>query len=41
MSDPDFSILTPSFNAAGHMKRAVESVLSQEGVTWEHIVMDG
>jgi glycosyltransferase involved in cell wall biosynthesis len=35
-----FSIITPSFNQAGYLKRTLESVLSQEANV-EYIVMDG
>lgn len=38
---PDISIITPCYNAAEHIRQTIESVLSQEGVTVEHIVVDG
>ncbi len=41
MSDPDFSIITPSFNMLGYLKRCSASVADQEGVSFEHIVVDG
>ena len=36
-----FSIITPSFNQLGCLKRCVASVADQQGVDVEHIVMDG
>lgn len=36
----DFTIVTPSFNYAKYVKECIESVLTQEGVTFEHIVQD-
>lgn len=38
---PDFTIVTPSFNSLGYLPRACASVADQEGVTLEHIVVDG
>jgi glycosyltransferase involved in cell wall biosynthesis len=35
------SILTPSYNAAKYLPRAIESVLKQDYKNWEHVVMDG
>lgn len=37
---PDFSIITPSYNYADYIEECIESVLQQEGVTWEHIIYD-
>ncbi len=36
-----FSILTPSYNSARYIKRAINSVLAQEYTNWEHIIIDG
>lgn len=42
MSVPTFSIVTPSFNQAAYLERAIESVLTQEGdFAIEHVVKDG
>src|SRR5512135_306553 len=38
---PDFTIVTPSFNSLKCLPRACASVADQEGVTLEHIVVDG
>lgn len=38
---PLFSIITPCYNRAGWIGEAVESVLQQGDVSYEHIVMDG
>lgn len=35
------SILTPSYNAGRFIERAIQSVIDQEYVTYEHIVVDG
>lgn len=35
------SVLTPSFNTASYIRRAIDSVLAQDYNEWEHIVMDG
>jgi glycosyltransferase involved in cell wall biosynthesis len=37
---PDISIITPCYNAAGHLRDAIESVAQQTGVRVEHIVVD-
>ena len=36
----DFTIVTPSFNYGRHIGECLASVASQEGVTFEHLVMD-
>ena len=36
----DFSIITPSFNYGRFISQCLESVASQEGVMFEHLVMD-
>ena len=36
-TEPDFSIVTPSFNYASYVRECIESVLSQKGATFEHI----
>jgi glycosyltransferase involved in cell wall biosynthesis len=41
MPDPMFSIITPCFNAAKYIEEAIESVLAQQNVGVEHIVVDG
>lgn len=38
---PDFSIITPSLNMLAYLKRCHASIADQEGVSFEHIVMDG
>lgn len=35
------SILTPSFNSAKYIERAIQSVLYQNYDNWEHIIVDG
>ena len=40
-SPVDFSIVTPSLNMLDYLKRCCASVADQEGVAFEHIVMDG
>jgi glycosyltransferase involved in cell wall biosynthesis len=37
---PEISIITPCFNAARHLRDAIESVAGQQGVRVEHIVVD-
>ncbi|OVE74983.1 hypothetical protein BVX97_05975 [bacterium E08(2017)] len=37
----DFSIITPSYNQLEYLKLAHASVADQEGVSFEHIVIDG
>jgi glycosyltransferase involved in cell wall biosynthesis len=39
-SDVRFSIVTPSFNQGRFIRDCIESVKSQTGVEWEHIVVD-
>lgn len=36
----DFTIVTPSYNYGRYIGECLESVASQEGVTFEHLVMD-
>lgn len=36
-----FSILTPSYNSAKYLERAIKSVQAQSYTNWEHIVIDG
>src|SRR6058998_2090201 len=38
---PGFSIITPSFNQARFLEENIQSVLTQAGVSVEHIVVDG
>jgi glycosyltransferase involved in cell wall biosynthesis len=41
MSDvPQFSIVTASYNQGRFIRDCIESVKSQTGVTWEHIIQD-
>jgi glycosyltransferase involved in cell wall biosynthesis len=37
----DLSVVTPSFNMLSYLERCVASVVDQEGVRVEHLVMDG
>jgi len=37
----EFSIITPSLNMLGYLKRCCASVADQEGVAFEHLVLDG
>jgi glycosyltransferase involved in cell wall biosynthesis len=37
----DFTIITPSYNYGRFLSECLESVAQQEGVTLEHLVMDG
>ena len=39
-SPTDFSIVTPSFNMLGYLKRCSASVADQRGASHEHIVVD-
>lgn len=39
-TEPDFSIVTPSFNYTTYVRECIESVLGQEGATFEHIIQD-
>lgn len=38
---PYFSIVTPSYNYGCYIRDCIESVLAQEGVTYEHLIQDG
>src|SRR2546428_12553471 len=38
---PDVSVITPSFNMLGYLRRSYASVADQGSVTREHLVMDG
>ena len=40
MSNPDFSIVTASYNYGHYIGECLASVVEQEGVTFEHLVMD-
>jgi len=40
-ADIDVSVITPSLNMLGYLKRCVASVADQDGVGYEHIIMDG
>ena len=39
-TEPDFSIITPSYNYARYVRECIESVHNQEGATFEHIIQD-
>ena len=39
-TEPDFSIITPSYNYARYVRECIESVKNQEGATFEHIIQD-
>lgn len=36
-----FSIVTPSLNQGAYLRDCLESVRTQQGVEWEHLLMDG
>jgi glycosyltransferase involved in cell wall biosynthesis len=38
--NPDFSIITPSYNGLTHLKRAVASVRDQKGLKVQHVIVD-
>ncbi len=38
---PDVTIVTPSYNQAGFIEATIRSVLSQQGVLIEYLIMDG
>ena len=40
MSDPQFTIVTPSYNYAKYVRECLESVKMQKGATFEHLVFD-
>jgi glycosyltransferase involved in cell wall biosynthesis len=39
--NPNFTVITPSFNYGRYLEDCLESVASQAGVTLEHLVFDG
>jgi glycosyltransferase involved in cell wall biosynthesis len=39
--NPQFSIVTASYNYGCFIRECIASVQAQQGVTWEHIVVDG
>lgn len=39
-TEPDFSIVTPSYNYVNYVRECIDSVREQKGVTVEHIVQD-
>ena len=41
MKIPKISVITPTFNRAGMITEAIESVLAQEYPSFEHIIVDG
>jgi glycosyltransferase involved in cell wall biosynthesis len=41
LSKPTITIITPSFNRAGMITNAIESVLAQDFQAFEHIIIDG
>lgn len=40
MPNPQFTIVTPSYNYAKYIRECLDSVRNQEGVTYEHLVFD-
>ena len=40
MNNPQFTIVTPSYNYAKYIRECLDSVRNQEGVTFEHLVFD-
>ena len=40
MDNPQFTIVTPSYNYAKYIRECLDSVHNQEGVTFEHLVFD-
>lgn len=40
LADVKFSIVTPSYNQCRFIAQCIESVRSQQGVEWEHLVVD-
>lgn len=40
MDNPQFTIVTPSFNYAKYIRECLDSVHNQEGITFEHLVFD-
>ena len=41
VSDLMISVITPSYNSGDCIEKAIKSVMSQKGLNWEHIVVDG
>lgn len=39
--DPDFTIVTASYNYGRYIGDCLESVKAQQGATWEHLIFDG
>jgi glycosyltransferase involved in cell wall biosynthesis len=38
---PKISVVTPSYNSAASIERAIQSVLEQDYANWEHVIADG
>lgn len=41
MNSLKISIITPSYNEEKYIERAIKSVLDQDYINWEHIIIDG
>lgn len=41
MNEPDFTIITPSYNYGHYIGECLDSVKNQKGATYEHLVIDG
>ena len=39
--NPDFSVITVSFNSEDTIERTINSVLSQKNIDYEYIIIDG